>query len=300
MAHEPVLVSEVLAHLAVEAEGTYLDGTVGAGGHAAALLEERPRLRVIGLDRDAEAIGEAAGTLRRFGERVTLVHASYAEMERVAREVGVLGSVAGILLDLGVSSTQLDLPERGMSYRSEGPLDLRFDRAHGESAADWIERAPAPEMARVFRQYGEIPRAGALAGAIDRERRRAPIRTTADLAESLRRQLRRVPPDLLSRVFQAIRIEVNDELGELERGLDAARSVLARGGRLAVIAYHSLEDRIVKRTFLPPPASRHAPPREEGPWEPVVRRAIRPTGEEIERNPRARSARLRVAALRAA
>jgi 16S rRNA (cytosine1402-N4)-methyltransferase len=155
-------------------------------------------------------------------------------------------------------------------------------------------------MARVFRQYGEIPRAGALAGAIDRERRRVPIRTTVDLAESLRRQLKRVPPDLLSRLYQSIRIEVNDELGELERGLEAAKSVLSQGGRLAVIAYHSLEDRIVKRTFLPPPASRHAPPREEGAWTPVVRRAIRPTEDEVERNHRARSARLRVATLRIA
>lgn len=299
MAHEPVLVSEVLAHLAVSAEGTYLDGTVGAGGHAAALLERLPQSRVIGLDRDADAIGEAVGTLRRFGERVTLVHASYGEMERVAGEAGVLGSVTGILLDLGVSSTQIDTPERGMSYRSEGPLDLRFDRAQGESAADWLARAPAPELARVFREYGEIARAGALAAAIDRERRRAPIRTTLDLVEATRRQIGSAPPDLLSKIFQAIRLEVNGELAELGRGLEAAASVLRPSGRLAVIAYHSLEDRIVKRTFQPAPALRHLPPRSEGPWARVMGRAIRPGPEEIERNPRSRSARLRVAERRA-
>ncbi len=295
MPHTPVLLEEVLSHLAIEPDGLYLDGTVGAGGHAATLLEKLPQARVLGLDRDASAIGEAAGTLRGFEERVTLVNASFGEMDRVAREMGVLGLVNGVLLDLGVSSTQIDTPERGMSYRSEGPLDLRFDRAHGESAADWLARAPAPEISRVLRQYGEVARAGALAAAIDRERRRAPIRTTIDLVEALVRQLKTVQPGLLSKIFQALRIEVNDELGELRRGIDAAAEVLAPRGRFAVIAYHSLEDRLVKRAFRPEAGSRHVPERPQGPWEPVTHRAIRPLPEEVARNPRARSALLRVA-----
>ena len=300
--HVPVLVEEVLEGLALRADGLYVDGTFGRGGHTARMLDALgPNGAVLALDRDPAAI--EAGH-RRFGDesRLTLVHAEFAELARVVAAQARGREVLGVLLDLGVSSPQLDQPERGFSFAKDGPLDMRMDPLHGESAAAWLARVDERELARVIYELGEERFSRRIAATIVAARAEAPIERTSHLAAIVQRAVRtRDGKHPATRTFQAIRMFINDELGQLRTALEAAYAVLAPGGRLAVISFHSLEDRMVKQFIrskstvdpvfagLPviPPAAR-----------PVMRevgRKRRATEAEIARNPRSRSAVLRVA-----
>lgn len=295
--HVPVLVREVVDLLVEDPAGTYVDATLGGGGHAAALLDAlAPEGRVVGLDRDPEALAAAAARLAGAGDRLRLLRGNFADLAALL-EAAAVGPVDGVLLDLGVSSHQLDEPARGFAFAAEGPLDMRMDPQAGTPAAELANTLPEGALADLLFAYGEEPRARRVARAIAARR---PLATTADLAAAVRAA---VPPKehtkTLARVFQAFRIAVNDELGALERALGAALRVLRPGGRLAVIAYHSLEDRRVKH-FLRYGNFANEPVRDVyghllTPWEPVTRRAVRPADEEVAANPRARSARLRVA-----
>lgn len=273
--HEPVMVAEVTELLGDRR--IVLDLTVGAGGHAEALLAAGVG-RVIGIDRDPEALRLASARLARFGARFAAVRARFSRPP-------VQGPVDGVLYDLGLSSMQLDRPERGFSYRLAGPLDMRMG-PDGPSAMELVNEAPEAELARIIAEYGEEPRARRVAAAIVRARGRAPIRTTEELARIVAGALgrRRGGPHPARRTFQALRIAVNEELDELAASLPRAAALLPPGGRLVVIAYHSLEDRIVKRFLLGEPSLRV-----------LTRGPRRPSAAERERNPRARSAKLRAA-----
>jgi 16S rRNA (cytosine1402-N4)-methyltransferase len=281
--HASVLLAESLELLAVRPGGLYVDGTVGLGGHAAAILERSgPGGRLVGLDRDAEALEAAAERLRPFGARARLVHADYREIPSVLQ-----GERAdGVLLDLGTSSLQLDTPERGFSFRSEGPLDMRMDPSGGETAADVVNRARETDLADIIFRFGEERASRRIARAIVAARRQARIRTTTELAAIVRRAAGRSRPGLdpATRTFQALRIHVNRELEGLGPALRAAAECLAPRGRMAVIAFHSLEDREVKQTFRALGT--------EG-FSVLTRRPLRPGAEETGANPRSRSARLR-------
>ena len=274
--HEPVMVREVVELLG--GLGTVIDMTLGAGGHAEALLGSGVG-RLIGVDRDPEAIELASARLARFGERFTAVRARFSQVPAENR-------ADGVLYDLGVSSMQLDRPERGFSYRSDGPLDMRMDPTEGESALDLVNSAPEEELARVLFEYGEEHRSRRVAAAIVRARSRSPIETTDELAGVVASALgsRRGGPHPARRTFQALRIAVNRELEELTASLPRTAGILAPGGRVAVLAYHSLEDRIVKRFFLAEPSLRV-----------LTKRPLRPSPMEAAHNPRSRSARLRAA-----
>lgn len=287
--HRPVLLTEVLAHLApagLSAPGALVvDGTVGLGGHAQALLEAHPSLTLLGLDRDPEALALAARRLEPFGARARLVHASYADLAAALSAQG-LGAPRAVLLDLGVSSLQLDREERGFSFRGgAAEADMRFDPTGSDpSAALYVNRVEERELARVLFEYGGEPRARAVARALVRAR---PLRTTGDVAAVARRfALRRGRIDPATRTFQALRMAVNDEPGHLARGLTAALGALAPGGRLAVIAFHSGEERLVKQAF------REA--QRAGRGRVQTKKPVRATAQECDRNPRARPARLRV------
>ncbi len=300
--HLPVMLRETLEALAPGPDRTLLDGTIGLGGHAAAWLERSaPGGRVVGFDRDISALAAAGRRLAGFGSRVLLVHDGYENAsDRLRHE-----SVDAVLLDLGLGSHQLADAERGFSFRLDGPLDMRFDRDRpGRTAAELLARTPMPDLARLFAEFGEIRGARKLARVICEERQREPIRTTTRLAEIVRRTLPSRSPgrsrvDPATQAFQALRIAVNDEIGRLERALTGLLDLLRPGGRIAVISFHSLEDRLVKRTFRrlaaggpgfpgDPDRSPERPRLDLG-----VRRPVRPSGEEIAANPRARSARLR-------
>ncbi len=298
--HVPVLLAEVLDALALGRGGTFLDGTFGAGGYTRAMLDAAPGVRVVALDRDPDAIAGGAALLRESAGRLTLVPGRFGELDAIAREAGA-GPLDGIVLDIGVSSMQIDEPERGFSFRTDGPLDMRMER-EGPSAADLVNETPEADLADIIYRYGEERRSRAIARAIVERRRRARFETTGDLAELVAKHVRSEPGfNPATRTFQALRIAVNDELGQLTSALDAAERVLAPGGRLTVVTFHSLEDRIVKqfvqaRTSRTARASRHMPSPE--PVEPtfaaVVRGPIAPGEAEIASNPRARSAKLRV------
>jgi 16S rRNA (cytosine1402-N4)-methyltransferase len=250
-AHEPVLLEEAMGFLAPHACGTYCDATVGMGGHAAAILERcAPNGRVVGIDRDREALGMAGQALARFGERAVLAHAPFSRMRVVLESAGAL-PLDGCIADLGVSSVQLDRAERGFSFRRSGPLDMRMDQSAGESAADLLDRVDEEELERVLRDLGEERFARRIARAIVEARGSDELATTGGLAELVARSVprRERGKDPATRVFQALRIAVNDELGELDRFLQHAPACLKPGGRLVVIAFHSLEDRMVKRRF---------------------------------------------------
>ncbi len=295
--HEPVLLDEVVAGLAVQPGSTQVDGTFGAGGYTRALLGAGAG-RVIAFDRDPTAIEEGRSLVP--DPRLELVHERFSLMDRALAGLGI-APVDGIALDVGVSSMQLDRAERGFSFSKDGPLDMRMSQA-GQSAADFLNQADEAEIARVLRDYGEDPRARAVARAIVAAR---PLTRTAELAAVVRKALgyrQGQKSDPATRTFQAIRIHLNAELEELEQGLRAAERVLRPGGRLAVVTFHSLEDRIVKR-FLKersgnvPAGSRHRPQIARGPaptFEKVAR-PVAPSERELARNPRARSARLRTA-----
>ena len=297
--HIPVLLEEVLKHLVISTSGTYVDATFGRGGHARALLAVLGSdARLIVIDQDPEAIA-AAHELAAEDDRVTVCHARFSQLTEVLEGLGV-DEVDGVLLDVGVSSPQLDDPQRGFSFRNSGPLDMRMDPTSGISAAQWLNEAEVADIARILREYGEERQAGRIARAIERAR---PLHTTDALAEvvaaaTVQRGAHTKHP--ATRTFQAIRIFVNDELGELEEALRAAFAALCPGGRLAVISFHSLEDRLVKRWFReqaqPPAVPRRVPIRHAEQHVPgeLIGKAIRPGTAELARNPRARSATLRV------
>ena len=251
--HIPVLTRAVLEYLTFDASrpARLVDGTVGGGGHSALLLEKYPKLELLGIDRDAMALDAAKQRLAFAGGRVTLVRGDYAELAALAVEHG-WDELDGILLDIGVSSPQLDIPERGFSWRSDGALDMRMDQRSELTAGRWLNRTSEAEMERVFREYGEISRARALARKACEMRETAPFARTGDLVKLCDAVLGKAKPGKLPHptlVFQAVRIAVNDELRELETGLATGVPILSQGGRIVVISFHSLEDRIVKNFF---------------------------------------------------
>jgi 16S rRNA (cytosine1402-N4)-methyltransferase len=295
--HVPVLLEPVLAALAPRDGALYVDATFGGGGYSEVLLRAAA-CRVVGIDRDPDAVARGRSIAERWGGRLTVVEGSFGDMPRL-----VAGPLAGVVFDLGLSSPQLDQPERGFSFRFDGPLDMRMSRT-GRSAADLVATLPEAELAGVLREFGEERFARRIARAVVAARQRRPITRTLQLADIVRAAVPRAEPGLdpATRSFQALRIAVNDELGELERGLAAAERLLAPGGRLAIVAFHSLEDRRAKdflwsRSGRAPGGSRHRPPRAlpEPSFKLLWRRPIRPEAAEIAGNPRARSARLRAA-----
>jgi len=301
--HVPVLLNEVVEALRPTGGERYLDGTFGAGGYTRALLDKAD-CQVIALDRDPDAIAAGQTLAERYPSRLLLIEGRFGDMAELLEAEGV-SEVDGVALDLGVSSMQFDQPERGFSFRASGPLDMRMEK-RGASAADLVNQADEADLADTFWRYGEERRSRRVARAIVEQRKQKPIETTGELAEIVRRAVgpsAKDESDPATRVFQALRIAVNDELGELERGLAAAEQVLAPGGRLAVVSFHSLEDRAVKefvraRSGRTPAPSRHAPPRrapQAATLRDLTRRPVVPSDAEVAANPRARSARLRVA-----
>ena len=298
--HTPVMLQEAVDFLVTDPTGWYVDGTFGRGGHSRAILG---RLavggRLLAIDRDPEAVSAAGAAVLADDPRFTIEQASFAELARVMHRHGMQGGVHGILFDLGVSSPQLDDPHRGFSFLQDGPLDMRMDPHAGRSAAEWIARARAEEIERVLREYGEERFARRMAAAIVRERASAPIHTTTQLARivAAANPAWEKGKHPATRAFQAIRIFVNGELEALVTALAQAAELLRPGGRLVVISFHSLEDRIVKRFMRD--ASRHSGqpgmPAVVAPRLQRLGRAIRPCEAEVASNPRARSAVLRVA-----
>lgn len=303
-AHEPVMREEVLSWLVGNKTGVYVDGTIGGGGHALAILENT-RARLIGIDRDAEAILAARQRLEPFQSRVTLVKGNFADLASVLGGLDI-EKVDGVILDLGVSSHQLDAAHRGFSFGQSAPLDMRMDRDETLRAYDIVNGFTPSELEKVIRLYGEEKMAARIARAIVRRRQASPIETTAELAQlivqvmpqSMKHQ--KIHP--ATRTFQAIRIAVNRELEVIVPGIEAAVAALSAGGRLGVISFHSLEDRIVKHTFLDLAAACVCPKdipycicHKQAVVKVLTRKAVTPSPEEIRRNPRARSAKLRVA-----
>ena len=308
--HVPVLAGRVTALLApaLAAEGAVLvDATLGRAGHARALLEACPGLFLVGIDADVAAIEAAGELLAPYSERVTLVHARYDEIPAIVATIFPPGPdrVMGLLFDLGVSSPQLDDPARGFAYAQDAPLDMRMDRTAERTAADVVNDYPPAELARILHEYGEERFARRIAEAVVRERARAPITSTQRLSaivkDAIPAATRRTGGNPAKRTFQALRIEVNDELGTLRRALPAALDMLAVGGRVVVLAYHSLEDRIVKRELVrraadqTPPGLAVPAPAAAPQFRLLTRGAERPDNEEVTGNPRAASARLRAA-----
>ena len=305
--HVPVMLERCVALLApaLAAPGAvFVDATLGLGGHSEEVLRRFPGVRLVGLDRDPEALARSGERLAGYAERITLVHAVYDELPRVLAGLG-LERVDGVLFDLGVSSLQLDEASRGFAYAQDAPLDMRMDQTRGVTAAEVVNTYPAADLARVLREYGEERFARRIADAVVRERTREPITRTARLAELVRAAIpaatRRTGGHPAKRTFQALRIEVNGELGALEQALPAAVGALPVGGRVVVLSYHSLEDRLVKRT-LAAGATSTAPadlpvvlPEHEPQLRLLTRGAEVPTDDEVAANPRAASARLRAA-----
>jgi 16S rRNA (cytosine1402-N4)-methyltransferase len=298
--HKPVLYQEIIHALQPKNPGRYIDGTIGAGGHARGILEAcAPEGCLLGFDLDSQALALARETLAPYGKRVILVQASYLSLLETMQHLG-WDAVDGIVIDLGVSSMQLDTPERGFSFNHDAPLDMRFNREAGLTAAQLINTAPEADLANLLFQYGEEPRARKIAKMIVQAR---PLTTTLQLAEIVRKAYpghSRVHP--ATRTFQAIRIAVNDELSVLEQALPRAMQSLRPGGRLAVISFHSLEDRIVKDFFrheskdwINPPYEKIYAVERKATLKEMTRKPITPEADEIELNPRARSAKLRVA-----
>jgi 16S rRNA (cytosine1402-N4)-methyltransferase len=303
--HIPVLLREAVDFLAPKPGGVYVDGTVGAGGHAEEILKRSgPDGIVIGLDQDAEAVERSRRRLSVFGDRVVLRQANFRDIGAVLSGLGI-EAVEGILLDVGVSSFHLRSPERGFSFMLDGPLDMRMDKSRPQTAADLVNTLSRGELARIIGEYGEEKKAGAIARAIEKARARGSIMSTVRLAEIVSSVFppylpRRIHP--ATRTFQALRIAVNDELGALRDGLDQMIRLLKPRGRLAVISFHSLEDRIVKQTFVHRAKECICPPRaplctcgKKPELKIITKRPVVPGPDEAERNPAARSAKLRAA-----
>ncbi len=300
--HLPVMLAEVLATLAPRDDATYLDATFGGGGYAQAILQAAPQCILFAMDRDPDAIARGAALAARFAPRLHLVEGRFGDMLEHLAARGV-ASLGGVVMDLGVSSFQLDQAERGFSFRADGPLDMRMEK-DGPSAADLVNALPEAELADILYRLGEERFSRRIAKAIVARRAEQPFTTTGDLAAVVRSKVPRDPSgiDGATRAFQALRLAVNDELGEVERGIAAAARMLAPGGRLVVVAFHSLEDRIAKRFMAEASgrgtgASRHDPGALAARAVPRFRlltpRALRPSEAETRDNPRARSARLR-------
>jgi 16S rRNA (cytosine1402-N4)-methyltransferase len=283
--HTTVMRDEVVRALSPRPGGVYVDATLGAAGHTVALLEAEPRARILGLDRDPSAIAAAEERLAPVADRVMLVRATFSRVRETLEALGVRG-VDGLVADLGVSSPQLDQAHRGMSFGKEGPIDMRMDPEEGETALELIERLSDDELADVLYQYGEERRSRRIARSIKKAFAAKELVTTLDLRRAI---VRAVGParvggvDPATRTFQALRIAVNRELEELEQLLGALSGVVKEGGTAAVISFHSLEDRLVKRAFVPPA------------WRPLTKKPVMASDEEHARNPRARSAKLRAA-----
>ncbi len=284
--HTPVLLEEVLEHLDPTTGCVYADVTLGGGGHAKAILERSaPDGRLIGTDRDPSALEAASATLSGFGDRVTLRKARISELADVLASLEI-ENVDGVLADLGVSSVQLDRAERGFSFAKDGPIDMRMDPTEGETALELIGRSDADQLANVIYRYGEEHRSRKIARSLRRAYEEGELETTGDLQHAVRRAIggRRGRIDPATKTFQALRIAVNDELGELEALLEQAPELLRIGGVVAVISFHSLEDRMVKHAF-----------RDSEQLSPLTKRPIIASDRERENNPRARSAKLRAA-----
>ena len=303
--HKPVLLQECLEGLNIRPEGTYVDGTLGRGGHSREIARRPTRGRLICIDRDQAALDAAPGRLAESMDKVTLVHGNFGDIASLLEGLGV-AAVEGMLFDLGVSSPQLDDGSRGFSYQYDAPLDMRMDQSAPLTAYDVVNGWSQEELRRILWQYGEERYSGLIAAAIVRERDKAPIGTTGQLAEIIRQAMpakaRREKQHPAKRSFQAIRIAVNDELGEVERMLNSALDLLKPGGRVAVISFHSLEDRLVKTAFAQWARGCTCPPDfpvcvcgKKPRVKLVGRRPIVAGQAELEENPRARSAKLRLA-----
>ena len=296
--HAPVMLQEIVAALRPGGAGLYVDCTFGRGGHSRALLAQlNEKGRVVALDKDPVAV-EVGRVLARQDRRFTMERASYASLGRIAESRSVAGNVDGVVFDLGLSSPQLDDPQRGFSFLRDGPLDMRIDPDSGISAAEWLQRASEQQIAQIIRDYGEERYARRIARAVVAARRIAPISRTRQLAAIVERSVpfreqRRHPA---TRTFQALRIFINRELEELQEALVQVPGVLKPGGRLAVVSFHSLEDRVVKRFIRGRPSPVHLPPayRQVPPLR-AIAKPLRPSAVEVARNPRARSALLRLA-----
>lgn len=303
MRHEPVLLEPVLEYLEPNRrDGVLVDATVGLGGHAEALLERHPDIHLIGIDRDPEALERSRTRLSRFGDRVTLARGRHESLIDILKQSGV-ETVSGLLADLGVSSMQLDDASRGFSFRFEGPLDMRMG-SEGTRAADLVNELDEEELARIIREYGEEPMARRIARAIAGARTEAPITTTSRLADVIRTVKKSRPHEIdpSTLTFQALRIATNEELVGLDHFVDDAVSVLEPGARVAIISFHSLEDRIVKRAFRRLEGECICPPNmpvcgcgAKASIEILTGRPVTASDEEMDRNPRSRSAKLRVA-----
>ena len=304
--HTPVMLEKVLQSLRCKPGGIYVDGTLGGGGHARAILENTaPDGLLIGIDRDDDALLESEKRLQSFGQRKILIKGNFADIGEILTNLNIR-KVDGILLDLGVSSHQLDTADRGFSFSLDAPLDMRMDQSSRYRAYDLVNLSPEKELRKVIRDYGEEPMAGRIARAILAKRASVPIRTTIELADvvcrAVRRQGVRKKVHPATRTFQAIRIAVNQELSNLSTAMDAGIDQLGQGGRFSIISFHSLEDRIVKETFRSWEGRCQCPPglpvcqcQREAKLRVLTRKPLRPEAGESETNPRARSARLRTA-----
>ncbi len=299
--HIPVMAEEVMHFLEARPNKLYLDGTLGGGGHTELIL--KAGASVLALDQDPDALDYARERLSEYEDRVALIHMNFRNYPDLLREVGLERELDGILLDLGVSSWQLDTPERGFSFMNDGPLDMRMSKETGETAADWVNTRSEQELKFIFKEYGEEPQAGRIASAIVRRRELTPFATTHQLATLVEEVCgRRGPRHPATRVFQALRIAVNDEMGALRQALEQVHHWLKPGGRLVVITFHSGEDRIVKHFLqdqskpnIDRPEWPAARPNPDCHYKLVLRKALAASAEETARNPRARSAKLRVA-----
>lgn len=304
-AHTSVLLNETIQHLNIKPDGIYVDGTLGGGGHSEAILEALTTGRLIGIDQDQDALKAATHRLSRFGERFIPVHSNFSDIAGVLDRLGI-EAVDGIVLDLGVSSYQLDTGERGFSYMQEGPLDMRMNQEQALNAWQVVNTYSDTQLTKIIRDYSEEKWAKRIAEFIVKARETAPINTTEDLVRIVKQAIpakaRQDGPHPAKRTFQAIRIEVNNELGILEEAVRSAAPRLTQGGRFCVITFHSLEDRIIKQTFRDLSRDCVCPP--EMPVcrcgtvplvRVITRKSVEPSADELEENPRARSARLRVA-----
>lgn len=303
--HRPVMPREVVYYLGVGRGGTYVDCTAGGGGHALEILKADPQLRLIGLDRDGDAIEAASRALEAYKKRVVLVKGNFKDIKEILRTLGI-ESADGLLFDLGVSSYQFDMPERGFSFRYDARLDMRMDRSQELSARDIVNKFRKKDLEWIFREYGEERFAGKIASAVEKARKVKPVTTTGELTniilEAVPRRFHAKGIHPATRVFQALRIAVNDELENLKEGISDGVTVLKKGGRIVVISFHSLEDRIVKEKFRDLAAGCVCPPRvpmcvcgRKEVLRLLTKRPVTPREDEIDVNPRARSAKLRAA-----
>lgn len=302
--HISVMLNEVLETLSPKDGETYIDGTFGAGGYTRAILDAA-NCTVIGIDRDETALAMADAWKNKYGDRLKLVHSNFANASQCLAEIGI-DKVDAVILDLGVSSMQIDQDARGFSFRFDGPLDMRMDRSSGETAADLVNNMDEEDLANVIYQYGEEKASRKVAAAIVKARLEAPIQTTNQLADIVRGVVYKKPKDRIdpaTRTFQALRLKVNDELGEVTRILESTLDILKEGGRLIVVTFHSLEDRIVKDFMNDHGKPKSAPsrylPAVQATTNPafsiLTKKALIPTDTEISQNPRSRSAKLRAA-----